>query len=767
MKCARVVEFDNKKNGCAPVKGKKILSHLRDAEGRGIMKTRHAVAAGSLLWICSVSLAFAAVFNVNTLTDAVDSDTSDGICLTASAECSLRAAVQQANASSGADVIDLMDGIYSLSLTGIREDNAATGDLDINSEITINGNGASLVKIDALRADRVFQVHTGAKLTLNALTVSDGVVQLGGGGGGVDVYQGYLVINDCLLTLNYSTSMGGAINNIRGNVLLNRSVVNQNSSDNVGAGINNQDGDLFIHDSTISNNLGGVVLGGAIYNSAWAKTLEITNSTISGHSVGLDGGAIYHLLGELKITNTTISGNYALRNGGGLFYSSATSDSGGSAELVNVTITDNKGVKGGGGLYVRGPLPLQMANSIVAGNAIGSDCYLEASIASHGHNLDGDGSCGLVADTTSISNGVAALDVLADNGGFTLTHALLASSDALDAADDTRCPLDDQRGYTRPLSGCDIGAYEAEGVEPIGLDPSQPTAVDLSAQSINTAPMAVGQLLSATAGGIVEGTLAALDAEGDTLVYEIVRLPTKGRVGWNTGVAGAFTYEADYDVSGTDSFTFRACDPLVCSDPATVNISIELAQVAGEMSIDLAPGTDGTVGPLSVISSNNLDATYSDVDYTQSLGVFVFDVNDIPTDPNSQENGTVVVIQLSPDAVIDSGAVIRKMDNTNVWRTMGSTPDPLVSTGTIDPVAKTITLVLRDNDMFDSNLTVGVIRDPVAIAVKNGASKQMTQVVEASPYTGASGASESGGGMLHPVMLVLLGLLGLGRRRLN
>ena len=54
------------------------------------------------------------------------------------------------------------------------------------------------------------------------------------------------------------------------------------------------------------------------------------------------------------------------------------------------------------------------------------------------------------------------LGALADNGGPTLTHALLTGSPAIDAGNDAACPATDQRGVTRPQGAhCDIGSYEA------------------------------------------------------------------------------------------------------------------------------------------------------------------------------------------------------------------------------------------------------------------------------------------------------------------
>src|SRR5690606_23632283 len=58
------------------------------------------------------------------------------------------------------------------------------------------------------------------------------------------------------------------------------------------------------------------------------------------------------------------------------------------------------------------------------------------------------------------------LGPLADNGGDTLTHALLSGSPATDTGGAAVCPATDQRGAPRPQgAGCDIGAYEAGSAE--------------------------------------------------------------------------------------------------------------------------------------------------------------------------------------------------------------------------------------------------------------------------------------------------------------
>ena len=134
--------------------------------------------------------------------------------------------------------------------------------------------------------------------------------------------------------------------------------------------------------------------------------------------------------------------------------------------MTNITINANDALFGGG-LYNSGQITV--ANSIIANSPNGGDCSLGWMITSLGHNLGSDGSCGLTA-TGDITNTNPLLGSLKDNGGPTLTHALLKSSPALDAGDNTICqaPLVnsiDQRGITR-LQGeaCDIGAFEEVAV---------------------------------------------------------------------------------------------------------------------------------------------------------------------------------------------------------------------------------------------------------------------------------------------------------------
>ena len=106
-----------------------------------------------------------------------------------------------------------------------------------------------------------------------------------------------------------------------------------------------------------------------------------------------------------------------------------------------------------------------------------ADCTASPGITSLGDNLDSDGACEL-SGLGDISKVDPKLGPLADNGGVvptvvphTHTHALLAGSPAIDAGDNSGCPVTDQRSIQRPLDGngdgtavCDIGAFEADAV---------------------------------------------------------------------------------------------------------------------------------------------------------------------------------------------------------------------------------------------------------------------------------------------------------------
>jgi predicted outer membrane repeat protein len=380
-----------------------------------------------------------ATITVTTTADVLDGD-ADTSSLAALALApgsdglvSLREAIIAANTdTSQADTITLDAGTYTLSLGSAGENAALQGDLDILSDITISGADAATTIIDAggiVGGDRVFDLISGGSLSMTNVTVQGGDADTGGNG-----------------------SRGGGFYVETGSTLTLESVVVQNNSAAAdGAGIYNK-GLIKLSDVTISNNT--AVLDGGGIHSVGATTSILDRVTLDGNLAD-SGGGIYNG-GTLNLTNATLSGNTATVDGGGIYNA-------GTMNLQNNTITLNSAIVGvGGGIFANGTETLN--NNIIAGNsAVASNEISGAIDTSGGYNIIGDDPGDSVGgsgyDASDILDTDPMLGVLADNGGFTQTHALQSGSIAIDNGAGGAAPITDQRGQIR-IGSADVGAYE-------------------------------------------------------------------------------------------------------------------------------------------------------------------------------------------------------------------------------------------------------------------------------------------------------------------
>ena len=115
--------------------------------------------------------AMLSAFIVDSLLDQPDANPGDGIAATASGDTTLRAAVQEANATSGPDAITLPSDLIELSLQGAVDHTAASGDLEITDDLVISGAGLEESIIDASLIDSAFHIQDGVSLTLENLTL--------------------------------------------------------------------------------------------------------------------------------------------------------------------------------------------------------------------------------------------------------------------------------------------------------------------------------------------------------------------------------------------------------------------------------------------------------------------------------------------------------------------------------------------------------------------------------------------------------------------
>lgn len=438
-------------------------------------------AAALLLALSGTPLVHAAGFTVTTTDPNIAAD----------GQCSLIEAIDNANADaqihsdcpagSGADVISLPANSV-ITLTSVNN-SIVIGLPQITSAITIEGNGATIARQSGAPPFRIFAVTHIGNLILNNTTVSGGSSSHFIGGG---------IFNEGTLTLNNSTVSGN------------------NSSR--GGGIANW-GNATLNNSTVSGN--GYGFGAGIYNRSM---MTLNNSTVSGNSgTGLAND------GTMTLNNSTVSGN-----------------------------TDN-------GIWNdRYFATLNLVRSVVSGNAgleIVNDyysyygtIYYTGIVNSNNFNLIGhDGNAGTVNFTPSGSDIVpsqplsAILAPLADNGGPTQTHALVAGSPAVDAA--PTGPAADQRGVSRPQgSAFDIGAFELEQAAP-----------DTIAPTILLTTPAEGAVF--TLGQAVNADYACQDEEGGSGLASCVGSVANGSL-------------IDTSSVGTKSFTVNAADN--AGNPASV-----------------------------------------------------------------------------------------------------------------------------------------------------------------------------------------------------
>jgi hypothetical protein len=415
------------------------------------------------LLLCAVAAvnAAASTFTVTyTDQDLGDIDPGDGECAWATflppeLRCTLRAAIMEANALAGTDIIIVPFGAHIvLDNIGRNDDGGGLGDLDITAPLTImtpSVDTQSRATIDANGIDRVFDIRSGAgDVTLSNLTITNGLADdattVQGGGIRADG-PGLLNVEFCELVSNVA-SAGGAIA--------------------IGSSTGRS---LLVYDSMIHAN--GVFefgftnpFGSAIKDSdgapAAGAAITIRRSTISANlAFGTSSRAAVQVTTPLLIENSTYSLNApdAIRV-------HAT-----DATLNHVTITGSQtGFAFSGNVLANESF---VRNTIIAGNSV-SDCQFLGSYGfSHSYTLDSDGTCllgGFGVGNLPLTDPM--LKPLAMRYGETPVHDLNAGSPAIDHGDTAMqgsggsCLSRDQDARPRPVDGdgggarCDMGAVE-------------------------------------------------------------------------------------------------------------------------------------------------------------------------------------------------------------------------------------------------------------------------------------------------------------------
>jgi CSLREA domain-containing protein len=320
------------------------------------VRRRLSFALACVLVLAAV-LPAAAAAEVFTVTTSADSNT--GNCTPAS--CTLRQAVAKANSVAGNNVIVVPAGTYTLSF----------GQLSLQRDVTIEGAGPEVTKLNGNSASRVLEITVGHTAHIEGLAVEGGQV----------------------LGTSASEALGGGIRNV-GTLFLDDVAVRGNRvapADSTGTipeggGIFNA-GVLHVADSIISGNeatslpySGGIPSGGGIDNQA--GRIDVVDSTIAANKVSaeaLPGGAGIASYGgsphgaTVELTRTKVEGNQALDPviggvpaGAGLWVEST------DLTLSESSVRDNAAIGGsvaeGAGIYAIFDGDLAIERSTIAGN---------------------------------------------------------------------------------------------------------------------------------------------------------------------------------------------------------------------------------------------------------------------------------------------------------------------------------------------------------------------------------------------------------------
>ena len=442
---------------------------------------------------------------------------------------SLRQAILDANAAIGSDSIDFQ---VTGSITLVSALPTVTDNLNVNGPgatlLTISGNSGvpgftfgpqstnTVAGVCLANFVQNNNLNGGAISNAGTLQLVDCVLtnnQAFGGWGGAIYNSGYLSVIRSTFVSNsvigdYGTSeggtgiadggggagMGGALFSASGIVMMtnctffgNKAVVGAAGFSSTGrlpgkgGGVNGGHGAIY---SGESGGFGGG--GGGAGNQGGGGT-----GGGGGFGGGGGGGGVQYGPGG---TAGFGGGNGAAANlyfsgggGGGGGIGGAIFVNNGTLTMVNCTLTRNLargGVRSGGGgngsgiagAFYKLSGEVTLLNTVIADNTSDtSSPDLAGNFNSAGHNLIGNtaGASGLAG--TDLQNVPANLGSLQDNGGPTLTCALLQGSLALGAGASAGAPPIDQRGVARPPGKCDIGAFQT------GTIPSLPRTATASA----------------------------------------------------------------------------------------------------------------------------------------------------------------------------------------------------------------------------------------------------------------------------------------------
>ncbi len=284
-------------------------------------KLHRLISPGGMLCILIITLLLVFAFPLHARAATIVVNTT-GDVRAEDGQCSLSEAIIAANtdtasgvtpgessAGSGSDVIALGAQTYTLTIGGVSEDSGLTGDLDVTTNLTINGAGLAQTIIDGGGLDQVIEVMHNVNLSLNGLSIQN---DFGGFSGGIS-NEGLLTLSGVSVSNNDGIGIGSAHDWANRPLYPAVDLINSIVAGNTSTGIHSFNTTLVLDQSIVDGNQDGGIFA--------SESVTIVDSTISENSSSSTGGGIAIINGYSDvIVRSTINGNTATGDGGGIYF---------------------------------------------------------------------------------------------------------------------------------------------------------------------------------------------------------------------------------------------------------------------------------------------------------------------------------------------------------------------------------------------------------------------------------------------------------------
>lgn len=352
--------------------------------------------------------AAASSYTVNTTADGRDRSPGNGVCeTTVAGQCTLRAAIQEANATPAVDTVTVPAGEYVLTIAPAGDNGADVGDLDVTAPLTVVGAGSATTTVRAgsappgsppevLALDRILELHPSALgVSVAGVTLRGGYDAVAGGGL-ANASVGVVRLTDVVVRDNFATDEGGGIHNT-GTLVLDRSVVTANTSGGSGGGIFTTGGSLRVTGTeaapsritaNTAGNGAGIYDGGELTPAGLASGLTLERAVVAdnvAHDTG--GGVLADQQADARISDSVFEGNQAESAGAGLAVVQKA-----ALTLTRTTFTANVSAGDGGGAYTATEGSVRVSDSTFTANRAGSASDPEPDGSGGGLSTDGGGS---------------------------------------------------------------------------------------------------------------------------------------------------------------------------------------------------------------------------------------------------------------------------------------------------------------------------------------------------------------------------------------